>query len=132
MAKVSLSDHMREHRAETPEEIEKAGPFITISRQYGCYGFSLGLLLLDILTEETPENPWKIYHKDILSSLATETNLEEETLERERRSKPRLIVDFLRSFSGDRVPSGYEIRNRIMTLIRSLAIEGQAVIVGQG
>jgi len=131
MAKVSLSEHMKEDRLE-PVEPEQIGPFVTISRQFGCYGFSLGLLLLDILTEETPENPWKIYHKEILSRLASETEMAEELLERQRRTKPRLILDFFRSFGGERPPSGYEIRNRITSIIRALAAEGHAIILGQG
>jgi cytidylate kinase len=93
----------------------------------------LGLLLLDILNEEAePGTTWRIYHKEILDRLARETNLATIILERQRSSKPRLLVDFFRSLSGEKVPSGYEIRNRITTIIRGLAIEGHAVIVGQG
>jgi hypothetical protein len=132
MAKVSLADHMKEHRS-GDEELAEAGPFVTISRQYGCYGFSLGLLLLEILNEDAePEATWKIYQKEILSKLATETDLAEEILQRERRSRPRMIVDFFRSLSKKKLPSGYEIRSRITTIIRGLAIEGHAIIVGQG
>lgn len=132
MAKVSLSEDMKEQRSASGDPPESVGPYVTISRQYGCYGFSLGLLLLDILTEETPEHPWKIYHKDILTHLADETDMAEEMLERQRRSRPRAILDFFRAFGGEKVPSGYEVRNRIAQLIRSLAIDGYAIVVGQG
>jgi hypothetical protein len=133
MAKLSLSDHMKEQRTEDSDELKDAGPFVTISRQFGCYGFSLGLLMLEILNDDAPPGrTWKVYQKEILAKLATETNMAEEILERERRSKPRLIVDFFRSLSKDRIPSGYEIRNRITTIIRSLAMEGHAIIIGQG
>lgn len=132
MAKVSLAAHMKEVRATQDEDLENCGPFLTVSRQFGCYGFSLGLLLLEVLNEETPGTPWKIYHKEILANLATETSLAAEILEKQRRSKPSMIVDFFRSLSKDRIPSGYEIRNRITTIIRGLAIEGHAIIIGQG
>jgi len=132
MAKVSLAEHMKEHRTVQEQGLDEAGPFVTISRQFGCYGFSLGLLLLDILNEETDGPSWQIYHKDILSRLATETNLATEFLEHQRRSKPSALVDFFRSLRKERVPSGYEIRNRITTIIRGLAIEGHAIIIGQG
>jgi cytidylate kinase len=133
MAKVSLPNHMKERRGEPRQGPEKGGPFLTISRQYGCYGFSLGLLLMEILNEDAPPHRiWKIYHKDILARLATETNLAAELLARERRSKPRLLVDFFRALSKEKIPSGYEIRNRITTLIRGLAMEGYAIIIGQG
>ncbi len=136
MAKVSLSDNMQEHPKETAraKEAQHAGPFVTISRQFGCYGFSLGLLLMEVLNDEvtTEGHVWKIYHKEILERLATETNLATEMLERERRTAPRLFLDFFRTLGKNRVPSGYEIRNRITSLVRSLAMDGHAILIGQG
>jgi hypothetical protein len=132
MAKLSLPEHMKEQRPELEEEPENAGPFVTISRQFGCYGFSLGLLLMEILNEDAePEQTWKIYHREILERLATETNMAAELLEKERRAKPRLWVDFFRSLRKERIPSGLEIRNRITTIIRGLATDGHAIIIGQ-
>ena len=132
MAKVSLSEHMKEFRTPQDEDLANCGPYLTISRQFGCHGFSLGLLLLEILNEGGEGPAWKIYHKEILANLATETNLATEILEEQRRSKPSLLVDFFRSLGRDRIPSGYEIRNRITTIIRGLATEGHAIIIGQG
>ena len=133
MAKVSLAEHMHERPEDEQLDPENVGPYITISREYGCWGFSLGLLLLDILNEEAPSGKaWKIYHKEILDQLAEDTNMARELIESQRRRKPRAIVDFFRSLSGEKVPSGYEIRNRITNIIRGLAIEGYAIIVGQG
>jgi hypothetical protein len=132
MSKISLAEHMKEHRAAQELTPENCGPYVTISRQFGCYGFSLGLLLLEILNEQSEGPIWKIYHKEILSRLATETNLASELLEEQRRTKPSMISNFFRSFSRERIPSGYEIRNKITALIRGLAIEGYAIIIGQG
>ena len=135
MAKVSLSEDMQERPQQTEEdaEIQNAGPFVTISREFGCYGFSLGLLLMEVLNDEAdPSQTWKIYHKEILARLASETKTAADLLERERRAKPRPFLDFFRAFKRDRPPSGYAIRNRITTLIRGLAVEGHAIIIGQG
>ncbi len=133
MAKVSLAEHMHERPEEEQVDPENIGPYITISREYGCWGFSLGLLLLDILNEEAPEDrAWKIYHKEILDQLAEDTNMARDMIESARRRKPRAIIDFFRSLSGEKVPSGYEIRNRITNIIKNLAMEGYAIIVGQG
>ncbi len=132
MARVSLPEHMNQQHPED-EDNENVGPFITISRQFGCYGFSLGLLLMEILNEDVePEETWKIYQKEILQKLATETNTAAELLEQERRAKPRLVVNLFRTLGREKIPSGYEIRNRITTIIRGLAIEGHAIIIGQG
>ncbi|MFW6062436.1 MAG: AAA family ATPase [Planctomycetota bacterium] len=134
MAKVSLAEHMQERPAENGgEHPENPGPYITISRQFGCWGFSLGLLLLDLLNEDAkPGQAWKIYHKEILDKLASETNLATDVLEQQRRAKPRLLADFFRSLSGEKIPSGMEVRNRLQTIIRGLAMGGYAIVVGQG
>ncbi|MCE5279878.1 MAG: cytidylate kinase family protein [Planctomycetaceae bacterium] len=115
-------------------DAQNAGPFITISRQAGCYGFSLGLLLMEILNEDIPASTatWKIYHKEILSKLATETNVAEEFIEKQRRAKQGFLEGLFRSLSKDQAPSGQAIRNRITTIIRGLAIEGHAILIGQG
>jgi cytidylate kinase len=135
MAKVSLAEHLQDRPDPQDEQESQAGPYVTISREFGCWGFSLGLLLLDILNEEAAEGAsWKIYHKEVLDRLAEETNLDKEVLEQQRRTKPRVIAEFFRSFGRkeERLPSGIEVRNRISEIIRNLATEGNAIIVGQG
>ena len=133
MAKVSLQGHMREQVQDVNEQEQgPVGPYITISRQFGCYGFSLGLLMMEILNDKaTPETTWRIYHREILERLASETNVAAEDLEKSRRAKPRFLAEFFRSLSKERVPGGYEVRNRIMTIVRDLCVEGHAIIVGQ-
>jgi len=134
MAKASLSKHMEEDLTGVEEEdTGNAGPFVTISRQFGCHGFSTGLLLLDLLNDGAdPDESWKIYHREILTRLATETDMAEAILDRQRRAKPRLITGFFKSLGKGRIPSGMQVRNQITTIIRGLAIEGRAIIIGQG
>ncbi len=134
MAKESLSQQMSMVAA-CEEDLSDAGPFVAISRQFGCGGFSLGLLLLDLLNDYAEEGKsWHIYHKDILDNLANDTGLAKEIIDRERRAKPRLLKNFFRTVSGQggRIPSGMEIRNRMTKIIRELAVEGRAILVGQG
>jgi len=113
---------------------ERPGPYVTVSRQCGCSGFTLGLLLAEILNDDAPPGrAWKVYGREILEQLATETNLAAELVEKIWAREPRLVVDFFRSFlSKKKVPSGYEIRNRITSIIRGMAYEGYVIIVGQG
>lgn len=131
VAKTFLSAEMKERLSESAGRSHAVGPFVTISRQYGCHGYRLGQSLAETLTEESGRS-WSVYHKEILSKLATETNLAQEFIEREVASKPSVIADFFRSFATEHIPSGYEIRNRITTIIRGLALGGRAVILGQG
>jgi hypothetical protein len=135
MTEESLAKQMRQPRTASDEDLSDAGPFVAISREYGCGGFSLGLLLLDLLNDEAEEGKtWHIYHKEILDNLAGETGVALEVIERERRAKPGLLKNFFRTISGqkERLPSGMEIRNRMTAIIRELAIDGHAILVGQG
>lgn len=134
MAEDFLAKQMSELRSPGEEELAHAGPFVAISREFGCGGFSLGLLLLDLLNDEAqPGESWQIYHKEILDLLARETDLAPEILERRRLQKPGLLGSFFQSFSGKKgIPSGLEIRNRMTAIIRGLAIEGRCILVGQG
>ncbi|MCY2923921.1 MAG: cytidylate kinase family protein [Planctomycetota bacterium] len=133
MGKISLACHLSRNRWVLPRTARKAGPFITISRQYGCQGFTVGLLVQEILNEQArPGQAWQVYHKEILTRLANETHLPEEFFATERLAGPKWVTDFFRSLSGQHIPSGFEIRWRVTTLLRGLAIAGHAILVGQG
>ncbi len=129
--KTNLAAYIREKRAE--DNTEKAGPFLTLSRQYGCQGHFLGLLLVDMLNNEPGQKTaWKVYQREILDALSAETDLAADVLNRLRRERPRMLVDFFRNISGKRAPGGIEIRNRIANVMRGLAIEGHRILIGMG
>jgi len=131
--RTNLATFMREKR-QADEQSRTPGPFLTISRQYGCHGYFLGLLLVDMLNSNLPgeRNPWKVYQREILEHLSQETDVAADVLNRLRRERPRLLVDFFRNLSPKRKPGGFEIRNRIANIIRGLAYEGHAIIIGMG
>lgn len=129
--KTNLATFMRDKREEG--EGKTPGPFVTISRQYGCHGYFLGLLLVDLLNNEPGQkNSWKVYQREILEHLAEETDLAAEVLNRLRRERPRMLVDFFRNFSTKRGPGAFEIRNRIANIIRGLAYQGHCILIGMG
>lgn len=131
-SKINLATFMRDKRVEQGEA-EQAGPFITISRQYGTSGYFLGQLLVDLLsTSATKNQPWRVYSHEILDHVAEETDVAAEVLDRLRRERPRLMVDFFRNISGKKVPGGLEVRNRIANVVRGLAYEGNVIIIGVG
>ena len=131
MAKPTLSSYIRTN-LDGLEKKKKAGPFLTISRQYGCDGYELGDLLLEELNKRIAGEKWKLFKKDILKQLAEDTGLAEEVIERERLAKPSLLRDFLRGVRQSGIPDGYEIRNKITIMVRTVAFEGNAIIIGQG
>jgi cytidylate kinase len=113
---------------------EKPGPFITISRQYACPGYFLGLLLVDILNSNEPGelNPWRVYQREILDRLAAEAKLPPDELNRLRRERPRMLLDFFRNLSNKGGMDGFEVRNRIAEVIRHAAVEGHVILIGMG
>lgn len=131
MAKPTLSSYIRTNLDGLGEK-KKAGPFLTISREYGCDGYELGDLLLDELNKRSSGEKWKVFKKDILKQLAEDTGLAEEVIEKERLAKPSLLRDFLRGVRQSGIPDGYEIRNKITIMVRTAAFEGHAIIIGQG
>ena len=131
MAKPTLSSYIRDD-LEQLDKKQEPGPFVTISRQYGCDGYELGDLLSKKLNERDDGKKWRLFKKEILKQLADDTGLTEEVIEKERLSKPSLLKDFLRGVRRSSIPDGYEIRNKITLMVRTVAFEGHAIIIGQG
>jgi cytidylate kinase len=111
---------------------KEAGPFVTISRQPGCEGYKVGDLLLEMLNKADRQQRWRLYKKEILKQLAEDSALTEEVIERERYNKPSLLKDFFKGLQASKIPDGYEIRSKITTMVRTVAFQGHAIIIGQG
>ena len=131
MDKPSVSTYLR-GRLDDIVRKKEPGPYITISRQYGCDGLEFANLLIEKLNERDPQQRWKLYYKDLLRQLAEDTGLTEEIIEKERFAKPNLVKDFLRGLMQTNIPGGYEIRKSITAMVRTVAFQGHAVILGQG
>lgn len=131
MDKPSISSYLR-GRLDDIIHKKEPGPYITISRQYGCDGLEFANLLIQKLNERDEQKRWKLYYKDLLKQLAEDTGLTEEMIEKERFAKPSLVKDFLRGLLQSNIPGGYEIRKSITAMVRTVAFEGYAVIIGQG
>ena len=131
MSKPTLTSYIRDN-LDGLDKKQDPGPYVTISRQYGCDGYELGDRLLLRLNEIEGEDGWRLYKKDILKQLAEDTGLTEEVIERERLAKPSLLRDFFRGMRSGGIPDGYEVRNKVTIMVRTVAFEGHAVIIGQG
>jgi hypothetical protein len=131
MDKPVLSSYLRQRIGDIVQK-KQPGPYLTISRQYGCDGLELAELLIEKLNRRDEQQRWKLYHKELLKQLAQDTGLTEEMIEKERFSKPSLLKDFFRGLLSINIPDGYEIRKKITMMVRTGAFEGHAVIIGQG
>jgi len=131
MAKLTLSSYIREN-LDNISDSNDPGPYVTISRQFGCDGYALGDCLLEKINSREGVDGWRLYKKEILKQLAEDTGLAEEVIERERVAKPSLLKEFFRGVRRNNIPGGYEIRNKITLMVRTVAFEGHAIIIGQG
>lgn len=134
MAKPTLSSYLRDNLDDIGKKKEP-GPFLTISRQYGCEGYDLGDKLAAKINErikDTDEIKWKVFKKELLKQLADDTGVTQEVLEKEQMARPSLLKDLIRGIRKSNIPDGYEIRNKITQMVRTIAFEGHAIIIGQG
>ncbi len=132
MSKITLAKYIGDRPVEPVGHKTPGGPFVTISRQYGCGAFYLGQMLVEILNKKArPERLWRIYNKYILNQIAEETNITVDMLDNELETKSNVVLGFLRSLSDSQIPSRSHIRHLTTLLIRKIALHGNAVIVGQ-
>lgn len=131
MAKPTLTSYMRDNIADISGKNEP-GPFVTISRQYGCDGYELGELLVKTLNERTDKADWQLLTKELLGQLAEDTGMDKELIEKQRLSKPSLFKDLMTGMRRGSIPDGYEVRGKITIMVRTAAFNGHTVIIGQG
>jgi hypothetical protein len=132
MTKITLAQYIGDRPVRPVDHKTPGGPFVTISRQYGCGAFYLGQLLVESLNKQAKrERLWKIYNKYILKQIADETNITVDMLDNELETKSNFLLGFLRSLSDSQIPSQSHIRHLTTLLIRKIALYGNAVIIGQ-
>lgn len=131
MHKLTLATYIHHKLHELGSKIEP-GPYITLSRQPGCEGYKVGELLLEMLNKHDPHQRWRLYKKEILQQLAHDSELAEDIIERERSAAPSILREFFRGVGKGGIPDGYEIRSKITNMVRLVAYQGHAIIIGQG
>jgi cytidylate kinase len=131
MHKLTLSKYIHGKIDESGVKTE-AGPYITLSREPGCEGYKVGELLLEMLNQHDPHHRWQLFKKEILHRIAQDTKLADEIIEQKRHAVPSLVKEFFRGMSKGGIPDDYEIRSKIANMVRAVAYEGYAIIIGQG
>ena len=118
-------------------KIQKVGPVITISRDYGCPAKRLAGILSSALNRIELENytqyRWQWISKEILDESARELNLKP-AMVREVANKEHdgVVDDIVKSLSQKDYPGDIKIKKTIGEVIRSFAEHGHAIIVGRG
>ena len=95
MDKPTLSSYIRDNLNES--NAQNPGPFVALSRQFGCNGFEVADLLAEKLNQNQENNTWKVYKREILQQVAEDAGLSEEIIERERQTCPSVFRDFFKT-----------------------------------
>jgi cytidylate kinase len=110
---------------------DRATPFITISREYGCLGFYVGKAVTKILNDEFKQDPpWSVYERKILKHLTEDMHISLELAETlTDRAKSSMADYFRMTFSN--YPPEAVVYKKLVEIIRLIAANGHAVIVGR-
>ncbi len=107
-------------------------PFITISREYGCGGYEIGEEITRIMNEEYKSEPvWAAYDKQILEKLSEDLGFSTELAETLTADARNNITRFFRDLFSD-LPSTLQIYKKLAEIIRTLATNGNVIIIGRG
>ena len=135
--KVDLLKYMSERYLKENNYVDNPGPVITISRQCGCPAKKIASRLTDLLNQklevEHKKPLWKWVSKEILYESAKELEVDPKNIQYvfdyEQKS---MIEELLSAHSSKYYKSDRKIRNTVAKVIRSMANEGNAIIVGRG
>ncbi len=135
---VDLIKYMSNRLQEECGSKGQPGPVITISRLYGCPAKKIAKLLTEELTEKMlvkgyKKIEWKMITKEIMSESARELELHPSKIQYIFDYEQKgLIDDILSAHLSKYYKSDRRIRNTVGRVIRNIACEGYAVIVGRG
>ncbi len=131
-----LLNYLKKRYEESQLKKSGPGPVITITREYGCPAKTIAQRLSEVLSEYKDKAgvkcQWKWYSKEILDESARQLQLDPSKIKYVfDYEKKGMLEDFFSSFS-QYYQSDRKIRNTIGKVIREIAIQGHAIIVGRG
>ncbi len=131
MKKPTLSGYIKQNVQKTAYKTA-VGPFVTVSRQFGCCGYELADLLTKKINESNPSNPWSVYSKQILVKLAEQSGFSLEAIEKARTEKTGFLQEILKNVRINATPDTFQVRSQIAIMVRDICTRGSVIVVGQG
>ncbi|MDH5716622.1 MAG: cytidylate kinase-like family protein [Spirochaetia bacterium] len=123
---------IRQSEGKHPKEY---GPVITISREYGCQAWDLAEKLSIKLNEALKDKDieWKIFGREIVNKAAEKLEIHPKAIDSIYREKPpSLFEDFFNLLSEYYHPSDIKIKKTLAGIIKAIANNGHAIIIGRG
>jgi cytidylate kinase len=120
-----------EDRAKEEKKRQKSH-FVTISREYGCYGFDVATKLCDQFNARHGTK-WMVFTHNILEKLAEDEELAADLIHKVVETRYTFMNWFIDGLVPDYLQSVQsQVFTRIRTLILNLAERGNCIIVGGG
>ena len=126
-----LKDRYEERNVASPDP----GPVITISRETGCPARKVAQLLSDVLNQRyQKENKkvWKWVGKEVFDGAAKELDLDLGEVQKVFKEKRNFVDQILSSQSQRFYKNDRRVRKTIGQVIRSMANDGNVIILGRG
>jgi cytidylate kinase len=132
-----LLSYLKKRYEESTTRKSGPGPVITLSREYGCPGKLVAKKLSEILSEKRNDRGekalWKWYSKEILEESAKELKMDPAQIKYVfDYEKKGALEDIFSSFSKKYYNSDRKIRSTISKVVREIAVQGHAIILGRG
>lgn len=110
--------------------------FVTISRQAGAGGWTVGRLLAQHLSAAHPDQPWTAYDGAMVTEVATDATRYEDMIDELEERHPGWYEELFAGLSATPVsgpPAGELAQyHRVAKIMRALASTGRVVLVGRG
>lgn len=135
---LDLHKYMSKRLQEELGNTEQPGPVVTISRLYGCPAKKVARKLIEMIAEKMEVKgysgvQWNLITKEIMSESARALEVDPDQIKYVFDYEQKGIIDdILSSHLKKYYKSDRKIRNTIARVIRNIAYEGNAVIVGRG
>ncbi|MDY6932827.1 MAG: cytidylate kinase-like family protein [Spirochaetota bacterium] len=107
-------------------------PFITISREYGCGGVEIGETIVKKINRDYKSEPeWALYDKKVLEKISEDTGFTTNLLNVMTHTSVNKITNVLQTMFA-KLPSHLTIYRKMGEIIRTVATNGNAIIIGRG
>lgn len=135
--RIDLVGYLKDRYLERNIISKDPGPVITIARETGCPGKKVAQRLTDVLNQRVQNKAnykeWKWVGKEIFVEAAKELNLEPGEVENVFKQTDRNIIDQILSAQSSKFyKNDKSIRKTIGQTIRSMANDGNVIILGRG
>lgn len=113
--------------------LQEAGPIITISRESGCHGNEIAILLAQKLNQSGIfKRKWTTINKEIMEDSARELNIHTDRMNTVLKHYERSMIHEILASMSRYYKTDWELKRTIRGVVHSVAGDGYAIIVGRG